>query len=86
MVRSEREFSQNKIARFAVLKLIIPAISNAFASQKQTPAQSLRDLFTDDYLKRKGLVQKTSQQQAAPYSLTEKGLGALVEMTRRLAA
>ena len=35
------------------------------------------------YLKRKGLVQKTSQQQAAPYSLTEKGLDALAEMTRR---
>jgi hypothetical protein len=48
MVRSERE-STNEIARFWVLKLPIPAISNASASEKQTPAQSLRALFTDDY-------------------------------------
>jgi hypothetical protein len=33
MVRSERE-STNKIARFAVLKLPIPAISNASESKK----------------------------------------------------
>jgi predicted transcriptional regulator len=38
------------------------------------------------YLKRKALVQKTSDQQAAPYSLTEKGLDALAEMARRHAA
>jgi DNA-binding IclR family transcriptional regulator len=38
------------------------------------------------YLKRKALVQKTSQDQAAPYSLTEKGLDALTEMARRHAA
>jgi predicted transcriptional regulator len=38
------------------------------------------------YLKRKALVQKTSQEQAAPYSLTEKGLDALTEMARRHAA
>jgi hypothetical protein len=49
-VRSERE-STNEIARFGVLKLPIPAISNASASEKQTSAQSLRDLFTDDNLR-----------------------------------
>src|ERR1035441_7032339 len=38
------------------------------------------------YLKRKALVQKTSQEQAAPYSLTEKGFDALTEMARRHAA
>jgi len=38
------------------------------------------------YLKRKALVQKTSQEQAAPYSLTGKGLDALTEMARRHAA
>jgi hypothetical protein len=47
MVRSERE-STNEIARFGGLKLPIPAISNAPESEKQTPAQSLRGLFTDD--------------------------------------
>ena len=30
------------------LNLQIPAISNASESEKQTPAQSLRGLFTDD--------------------------------------
>ena len=50
MVRSKGE-STNEIARFGVLKLDIPAISNASASEKQTPAQSLRGLFTDDELK-----------------------------------
>src|SRR6267142_6479621 len=49
MVRSERE-STNEIARFGVLKLPIPAISNASESEKQTPAQSLRGLFTDDQI------------------------------------
>jgi hypothetical protein len=48
MVRRERE-STNEIARFGGLKLQIPAISNAAASEKQTPAQSLRGLFTGDY-------------------------------------
>jgi hypothetical protein len=43
----ERE-STNEIARFGVLKLPIPAISNPSASGKQTPDQSLRGLFTDD--------------------------------------
>jgi hypothetical protein len=47
MVRSERE-SANQIARFGGLKLPIPAISNASAAEKQTPHQSLRDLFTVD--------------------------------------
>jgi hypothetical protein len=47
MVRSERE-STNEIARFGGLKLPIPAISNASESEKQTPTQSLRGLFTDD--------------------------------------
>jgi hypothetical protein len=49
MIRSERE-SSNEIARFRGLKLPIPAISNAAAFEKQTPTQSLRDLFTDDFL------------------------------------
>jgi hypothetical protein len=48
MVRSERE-STNQIARFWGIKLPIPAISNAFPAGKQTPAQSLRGLFTDDF-------------------------------------
>jgi hypothetical protein len=43
----ERE-STNETARFGVLKRQILAISNAPASEKQTPAQSLRGLFTDD--------------------------------------
>src|SRR4249920_287171 len=42
--------STNEIARFGSLKLQIPAISNAPASEKQTPAQSLTGLFTDDDL------------------------------------
>src|SRR3954447_18444376 len=49
MVRSERE-STNEIARFWLLKLPIPAISNASPAEKQTPAQSLRGLFTDDVI------------------------------------
>ena len=48
MVRRKRE-STNEIAKFGGLKLQIPAISNAPASEKQTPAQSLTGLFTDDY-------------------------------------
>ena len=39
-----------EIAKFGVLKRQILAISNAPASEKQTPAQSLRGLFTDDCL------------------------------------
>src|SRR3981081_4371237 len=49
MARKERE-SKNEIAGFRGLKPLIPAISNASASEKQTPAQSLRALFTDDCL------------------------------------
>jgi hypothetical protein len=48
MARKERE-SKNEIAGFRGLKPPIPAISNAAKSEKQTPAQSLRALFTDDY-------------------------------------
>src|SRR5206468_2932991 len=39
---------QTEIARFGGLKPPIPAISNATATEKLTPAQSLRALFTDD--------------------------------------
>jgi hypothetical protein len=49
MARKERE-SKNEIAGFRGLKPPIPAISNAAKSEKQTPAQSLRALFTDDKL------------------------------------
>jgi RIO-like serine/threonine protein kinase len=38
------------------------------------------------YLKRKHLVEKTSQEFNAPYSLTNEGYAALAEMTRRQAA
>jgi DNA-binding PadR family transcriptional regulator len=38
------------------------------------------------YLKRKHLVEKTSQEFNAPYSLTNEGHAALAEMTRRQAA
>jgi Mn-dependent DtxR family transcriptional regulator len=48
------------------------------------PQASINALM--QYLKRKALVQKTSQEQAAPYSLTGKGLDALTEMARRHAA
>lgn len=48
------------------------------------PQPSINALM--QYLKRKGLVQKTGQEQAAPYSLTEKGFDALTEMARRHAA
>jgi DNA-binding IclR family transcriptional regulator len=48
------------------------------------PQPSINALM--QYLKRKGLVQKASQEQAAPYSLTGKGLAALTEMARRQAA
>jgi DNA-binding MarR family transcriptional regulator len=50
----------------------------------EIPDASINALM--QYLKRKELVQKTSQEQAAPYSLTEKGLDALTEMARRHAA
>jgi hypothetical protein len=51
MLRKERE-SKNEIAGFGALKSPIPAISNTSAAEKQTPAQSLRDFFTDDLLER----------------------------------
>ena len=38
------------------------------------------------YLKRKHLMEKTSSEFEAPYSLTDEGRAALAEMTRRLAA
>jgi hypothetical protein len=47
MVHIEWE-STIEIARFEVPELPIPAISNAFVSEKQTPAQSLKGLFTDN--------------------------------------
>jgi predicted transcriptional regulator len=50
----------------------------------EIPQASINALM--QYLKRKELVQKTSQELAAPYSLTEKGLDALTEMARRRAA
>jgi predicted transcriptional regulator len=48
------------------------------------PQTSINALM--QYLKRKGLVQKTGQERAAPYSLTDKGFDALTEMARRNAA
>jgi DNA-binding MarR family transcriptional regulator len=50
----------------------------------EIPQPSINALM--QYLKRKALVQKTSDEQTAPYSLTEKGLDALTEMARRHAA
>jgi hypothetical protein len=52
MVRRERE-SKSEIAGFGGFNLPFPAISNRLESEKETPAQSLRTLFTDDYLPRK---------------------------------
>jgi hypothetical protein len=49
MVHSERE-STNEIARFRAIEPTIPAISIAALTEKQTPAQSLSGLFTDDGL------------------------------------
>lgn len=40
--------STNEIAGFGRLEPLIPTISDATATRKQTPAQSLRALFTDD--------------------------------------
>jgi hypothetical protein len=47
MTRSKRE-STNEIAGFGDLYLPNPAISNRLKPEKQTPAQSLRALFTGD--------------------------------------
>jgi hypothetical protein len=49
MGRKERE-SKSEIAGFGGLNLPFPAISNRPESEKKTPAQSLRTLFTDDGL------------------------------------
>src|SRR3981081_1645866 len=48
--------SKNEIAGFRGLKPPIPAISNAAKSEKQTPAQSLRALFTDDQRQLRSVV------------------------------
>jgi predicted transcriptional regulator len=48
------------------------------------PPKSINALM--QYLKRKHLVKKTGPEFDAPYSLTDEGRAALVEMTRRLAA
>jgi DNA-binding IclR family transcriptional regulator len=48
------------------------------------PRKSINALM--QYLKRKHLVKKTGPEFDAPYSLTDEGRAALVEMTRRLAA
>jgi DNA-binding IclR family transcriptional regulator len=48
------------------------------------PDDSIRALV--QYLKRKEMVWKTDRDFAAPYSLTDKGMRTLAEMTRRLAA
>src|SRR3954465_2435902 len=58
MVRRERE-SKSEIAGFGGFNLPFPAISNRLESEKETPAQSLRTLFTDDY--RRGLVARCDQ-------------------------
>jgi hypothetical protein len=49
MGRRERE-SKSEIAGFGGFNLPFPAISNRLESEKETPAQSLRTLFTDDSL------------------------------------
>jgi Mn-dependent DtxR family transcriptional regulator len=54
------------------------------AEMLQIPRQSLNALM--QYLKRKQMVKKTGEGFYAPYSVTEMGHAALVEMTRRHAA
>jgi predicted transcriptional regulator len=73
------------------VRAVLAAIRNArslrirdLKNALEIPHASINALM--QYLKRKELVQKTSQEQAAPYSLTEKGLDALTEMARRHAA
>jgi predicted transcriptional regulator len=71
----------------AVLSAIRDARSMRIIDLKnelRIPHSSINALV--QYLKRKSLVQKTSQEQAAPYSLTGKGLATLTEMARRRAA
>jgi Mn-dependent DtxR family transcriptional regulator len=50
----------------------------------RVPHHSINALM--QYLKRKHLVKKTGQEFSAPYALTDEGLAALAEMTRRHAA
>ena len=73
------------------VRAVLSAIRNArslrirdLKNALEIPHASINALM--QYLKRKELVQKTGQELAAPYSLTEKGLDALVEMSRRHAA
>src|SRR4051794_28235427 len=56
MVRRERE-SKSEIAGFGGFNLPFPAISNRLESEKETPAQSLRTLFTDDEV---GLIRRAA--------------------------
>jgi hypothetical protein len=51
IARLKRE-SANEIAGFEALNLTFLAISNQPKSQKQTPVQSLRGLFTGDQIRR----------------------------------
>ncbi len=71
----------------AVLSAILDARSLRIRDLRDAlriPHPSINALM--QYLKRKALVQKTSRELTAPYSLTDKGLEALTEMTRRHAA
>jgi hypothetical protein len=78
MVRRERE-STNQIARFGTPKLPIPAISNASPAEKQTPAQSLRGLFTDDEL-----VNATEAINPSPPTARQTTVGLKVQATTLL--
>ncbi len=71
----------------AVLSAILDARSLRIRDLRDAlriPHASINALM--QYLKRKALVQKTSRELSAPYSLTDRGLEALTEMTRRHAA
>ena len=71
----------------AVLSTILEARSLRIRGVRDAlkiPHASINALM--QYLKRKALVQKTSRELNAPYELTDKGLEALAEMTRRHAA
>jgi uncharacterized protein YjhX (UPF0386 family) len=68
----------------AVLSAILDARSLRIRDLKDAlkiPHASINALM--QYLKRKALVQKTSQELGAPYSLTDEGLEILTEMERR---
>ena len=72
---------------YAVLSAILAARSLRIRDLRDAlkiPHASINALM--QYLKRKALVQKTGRELNAPYSLTDKGLEALTEMTRRHAA